>query len=755
MKSIAQPIPLAILALALAILYGRLLAGEAFFWGLPALQFVPWRHYGFEALRAGVFPLWNPYNGAGAPLMANYQSAFLYPPNWLGLLAPTAPLLGWEMSVTAVLHLFIGGLGMWVFTGRSGHSWLGRGVSAIAYALTGYTVARLGTYPTISVAAWLPWLLWGVHRLMAEGGRRNVAMLALFSGLTLTAGHAQTAWYSLLLAGCYALWKVRQPRRDLLRLGLALLAVILGAGLAALQLAATADYTLDSQRADRYGDLDRALLYSYSPLRLPTFLIPNLFGNPGDGSYIPTGLAYEDAAYVGIIPLIAAFAALWVALRCWWRREAAWADAPFWLVILLVGFVLALGKNTPLYPFLYNYVPTFEFFQAPVRWMLWVVTALAVMGGVGTDHWGVGKWPIYWSRLLAAGAIGGGLLAAFAPRYLPADLLAVEGVPVLIRALSVTAIWIGLAALLTLFKAENIPERFLPLSPRWTFSWQIAVLIVVAADLAWAGRGYNPTVPREFYAPLAIASNPLQRGYWPPETLDLVMYGQRISEDGTPEFFDADELGFAPWISGDDYRTAQLGWQTFRRLNLPNMNLLDRTYLLNNLDPLLLQNFSDLLTRLPSEDQAIADGQLADWDDAGVDQLYTLDGVITLPQAGARARVSPSGEVAAIVDGYNQTEVRLTNVTPDESGMARLWLFDLNADGWQVTVNGVTSRMAENIPNARVVNVPTGDSVVHFAYRPVWFVWGALVNGISVLLWLGLWMRGKRVHQSSAKSTTN
>jgi len=59
------------------------LTGKALFWGTPALQFVPWRDFAWNILKSGNLPLWNPMLGMGAPLIANYQSAIFYPPNWL------------------------------------------------------------------------------------------------------------------------------------------------------------------------------------------------------------------------------------------------------------------------------------------------------------------------------------------------------------------------------------------------------------------------------------------------------------------------------------------------------------------------------------------------------------------------------------------------------------------------------------------------------------------------------------------------
>lgn len=74
---------------ALLILFWPVLAGaRVIFWGLPLLQFYPWHEIAKQILLSGRLPLWNPWVGMGAPLLANAQSALLYPPNWLLLVLP-------------------------------------------------------------------------------------------------------------------------------------------------------------------------------------------------------------------------------------------------------------------------------------------------------------------------------------------------------------------------------------------------------------------------------------------------------------------------------------------------------------------------------------------------------------------------------------------------------------------------------------------------------------------------------------------
>jgi hypothetical protein len=85
-----------------------LLGAQMIYWGTPLLQFYPWRYFALESIRSGYLPLWNPYVGNGAPLVANYQSALFYPPNWLLLIVPLDLSLNWLM----VLHIVWAGVGM-------------------------------------------------------------------------------------------------------------------------------------------------------------------------------------------------------------------------------------------------------------------------------------------------------------------------------------------------------------------------------------------------------------------------------------------------------------------------------------------------------------------------------------------------------------------------------------------------------------------------------------------------------------------
>ncbi|MCI0406485.1 MAG: hypothetical protein L0209_10555, partial [candidate division Zixibacteria bacterium] len=267
------------------ILFAPVLFGKALFWGTPALQFHPWHVFAWETLISGQLPLWNPLSGLGAPLIANYQSALFYPPNWIYFLlgaigGETAgePLMAWGMGLLAAAHLSLAGVGMVRLARELGLSALAQTVSGLAFGLSGYLVARAHFLSVNAAVAWLPWILWASYRVASAGsvsagsnpasdtpnpskrirdsvrfnalgisntGFNRCLRLAFLVAILLLAGHAQTAWYTLLLAGAWVIfwgWNKHPRSSAFIRvLFLFILSTILGAALAAIQLLPTAE----------------------------------------------------------------------------------------------------------------------------------------------------------------------------------------------------------------------------------------------------------------------------------------------------------------------------------------------------------------------------------------------------------------------------------------------------------------------------------------------------------------------------------
>jgi hypothetical protein len=770
-RDIPRWLPFALLILVLIALFHRLLNGETLFWGLPTLQFYPWRQFAFTEIGAGRLPSWNPYVGAGAPLLANEQTAVFYPPNWLFLLLPDPQAMSW----IAVLHVIWAGVGMWLFAGALGLPTFGRGISTLSYALSGYVIARLSSFPTADAVAWIPWVFWLVHRVILERKARDVGWLALAFAMQLLAGHAQTALYSSVGVGLYALWgAMSQQRRDPARVriyGLAMIGVgmALGAAVAAVQIVPTAEYLRESQRS---GGLDYKTLtnLSYHPLRLFTLFSPNFFGTPADGSYLAKGIYFEDAAYIGFIPMVSALAAVigWFRKRKLPDEHPTFTSVPFWALLALVALIVAFGRYTPIFRVLYDHVPTFDAFREPVRWLVLTVFSLSVLAGIGTGHWGRGKWVVFWSRLAAA---GGGALVIMALVALHVMHLDSENLRVLAEGMLVLGCWITVAGLLTLTQPLDPAISPSPLSP---LLWRVTVLIVVALDLAWMANGLNPTVPTEIFD-IHKDTSVAGRTYWFDQYQHDVTFGSEESED---ELAAQGKQLIVGYFDVTDYRIATQNWRALRASGLPNINMLDRVPSLSNNDPLLPSGYSqyiDMIEELGAgagpllqaanvtqvygtvpdgwqgENPAVApyvDEVTSAWlvpetlwldsDDAIQAALRDPDWdpmqTVTLSGGDENTSATSGGGTVTLIES-SPTERRY-QVKADSAEylvIAETWY-----PGWTVTVNGQTGELYRANLTFQAVAVPAGENEVTLHYTPNHWKSGVFITTLSLLIALAL-----------------
>ncbi len=629
----------AVFVLPLLVLFGRILfGGQALFWGTPLLQFYPWWTLASAALRAGQIPLWNPYVGNGAPLVANLQSAVFYPPNWLYLLGP----IEWLMGVIAVLHVLWAGLGMFAFARALGLRPFSAAVSGLSLMLSGYLIARLSFLSMTAAYAWLPWLLLAVERLAVRRRLADALLLGLMLGLQLLAGHAQTSFHSGLALAAYAIFRIASMYRrgyraspvilseaknlnganqETLRcaqgdkqmsvfsarsvgsavsIGLLLgLAGLLGLGLAAIQLLPTWELMQLSQRSGG-PDYALAMTYSFWPWRLLTLWAPNFFGQPASGDYWGYGAYWEDDGYMGVLPLLLALAAV-----LGWRRERN-PRVAFFGGMALVALILALGQNTPVYPWLFTHVPGFGWFQAPARFLSLYTLAVAVLAGIGAEAFTPdpsrierGERPpipaLPTQQRTGPARLGGGrrwarLGLIVGPALLIAGLAGRTFLPPTRLSLGDGALWLGAGLTGSALLARWRPRQANRAEARYwarcwaseLIRWQAAALAFIVADLVLADFGLNPTVDASLYRQ-------------PTQTAAVLR-----AEGGRTFFFQEDEyaLKFRRLFRFDSFAPPQGGWMAVRQAQLPNTGMIEGLMSANNFDPLLVGGYADLLAAL-------------------------------------------------------------------------------------------------------------------------------------------------------------
>lgn len=757
--------PLVFLLVTPIVLYAPILfTGETVFWGTQITQFIPWWTQALETLKAGELPLWNPLNGMGAPLLANYQSALLYPPTWLifGLaLFVGNTALAWGQAILIVLHLIWAGIGMAALIKRLGWGELSQLVSGLAFSMSGYLVARTHFLSINLTVAWLPWIILATYQLV--GSKRpkiDVLKLALLFGFQLLAGHAQTAWYTLLLAiswllfWCWHTGKWFTIKRAGYHFGIAL---IVGVTLAAIQLIPTAEYLMQSHRAGAV-DFERAMVYSFWPWRFLTLLLPNLFGSPATGDYWGYATYWEDAIYIGLLPVILVLFAILKSGKNMIDKRLVW----FAGLTILLSFVLALGDNTPIFPWLYQFVPSFDMFQAPTRYSIWAVFGLALLAGMGTMHWRRPKGRgLYWSRLGVMAAFAVSLGASTGTFFLSANNAALPDIrPSFISAFALAgliALFAGILNLTAPVKGNGDTSR----------AWMWAIVLLISIDLLIVNWGLNPGTDVDLFTSSPINLMEVQN-----------------KADGHRVYISSEEerqLKFDRFFSFETFALAE-DWMNLRAVLLPNTNLLVGISSANNFDPLVPGRFDRWMDTLEESPSAIRAEMLDRMDVSLVEhpdpeasfgiRFDPVDGAarlrwvtcVKVVNSGEEAlEIIASGEInssdvvierklpaASPCKGEADAEISLVFesanrlvVQTNASTEGWLVLADVWYPGWEARVDGDVVNIFKADYLFRGVQVDAGQHTIKFLYRPLSFRVGVAV---SLIAWVGLlwgWRRWK------------
>lgn len=367
-----------------------------------ALQFFPWRDMVFEAWSRGELPLWNPYQLAGTPLLANSQSGGFYPPHVLmGLLHVPTPT---AMALLAWFHLAWAGLGVMALSRRLGASREGAAVAGVLFSSSAFMIAWTVLPSVISTCAWIPWAIAAVYGLFPGAEKENeipkpfhsAALLAFSIAMMLLAGHLQFAFYGLVAAGLMlvvramgeAFGQAKGTGKPLTPFLLGILGLILGAGLAAPQLLPVLEYSKFSHRRNVPTEegYQAYVAGGIAPFELVGLVYPTATGLPSEfapdakplGAYWPAlvkqGANFAEGA-IGIGPV-----ALFGLLMLPWRRASKRLWVPL-AGLAVLALLMALGTvvNKPFY-FL---IPGWSSTGSPGRIGVLFVMGACALAGLG------------------------------------------------------------------------------------------------------------------------------------------------------------------------------------------------------------------------------------------------------------------------------------------------------------------------------------------------------------------------------------
>jgi len=372
------------------------------------LENFAWKTFILQSLHDGQIPLWNPYLFAGAPFLAAGQHSALYPLTLPFYVLPIPQAYGWF----TVVHLFLAGLLMHFFVRTIGAGRLGATIAGVTYALSLFMIVSVDFPMVIAAVTWLPLILAmtelaiksredsGAHHLFIP----CILAGALALGIQFLAGHAEMAYYVVLVTAFYAacrlgiLWRRTRGLSQVFAVALGLGAMVaLGVGLAAVQLVPFLEIARANFRQSS-ATYQEVIGWAYPLRQVITFAIPDFFGNPSHHDYFDivtrqwtqvTRNAYgqpvntifwgiknyvEAGSYVGLLPILLAAVAL---LRRGGRQVWIFSS------LAIISFLLSFG--IPLYALLYYLLPSYNQLHTPFRWVFPYTISMAVLAGLGVD----------------------------------------------------------------------------------------------------------------------------------------------------------------------------------------------------------------------------------------------------------------------------------------------------------------------------------------------------------------------------------
>ena len=343
-----------------------------------------------ENILNGIIPLWNPYSNCGQPFIADPQTSFFYPLNWVFY------LLNFSRAYTLFIfmHLLLAGIFMYAFIKPIvKNSWISF-FGGLIYMLNGLMISRIEFLSEFASLVWIPVILALLRLNVVSPSLLSSVLLGLAVSLQFFAGHTQSLYFTALLGLAFLIFLVGLQYfrgKNVSALLPSIKFLILAGGLAFLiimiQLAPTYELFTRSLRSQAGYDA-KTHLASLHPLHTLTLFYPYLFGWPGYGNY--WGSTYEFWAscfYVGIIPFGFCLLAVLLFLKVNRIRSGNWSLELYYFIFFLfwfaLAFVIALGDYSPVFRIFYDAVPGFDRFRWPSSSLLFCTISMSVAAPLG------------------------------------------------------------------------------------------------------------------------------------------------------------------------------------------------------------------------------------------------------------------------------------------------------------------------------------------------------------------------------------
>ncbi len=694
-------------------------------------------------IKLGQLPLWNPFNGAGMPFLAVMHAGFLTPFNLLFLALPL--WLAWSLYI--FLQEILLGSFMYLYLKKIKLKTASAIFGSIVLMLSGVVIVRLLYGEYLYVFSCLPLLLFILEDYLQNRQSKKIFFIPLIILFMFISGQPQIILYVLIFTIVYMLLKFRNIKQYISLLIL----FFLGIGMASIQLIPTLELFL---HASINTNSSQFIFKQYLlPIQnLVTILIPNYFGNQATYNYWGYGDYIETAAYVGLIPVFLAIFSLY--------KKKNPLITFNWVIVI----VTSLSTLNWFLPKLFFQIPIpILSTGVPSRVFLLTTFSLSVLAAFGLHTWIQEKFTFkqtikfifpYFLGIFVLGLVTFILYVKHISCGANVTIVACRQVSFRNTSLEIFIFTLFIAFFLFSLIKQNIKkyfiflsifltfaigfynaEKFLPFSPKTTLLPTTSLLSFIQTkanldrvfgfgdaniktDFAsyfhfYDPQYYDPLYNSRYgqlvaYANLGLLPNTLKRS-------DVEIINDEKTNPNTLQRRQRllNLLGTKYFIySNTNNNQSNTIWHDrFWHIN-NNPSSLPRSYIVNNF--VVENSNTNLLKKLFDSNFDINNSVVLEKSIAGV-----------VPQANFLGN--------AKISTYSPNKI-VINTTA--SAKSLLVLTDNYYPGWYAIIDGKNANVLRANYSFRAVVIPQGNHIVTFIYKPLSFIFGAIISATAFILFL-------------------
>lgn len=346
--------------------------------GDTSLYFARVREFGFGEMAQGNLVLWNPHVFSGIPFFGGFQSALLYPLNAIYLVFPLALALNLDI----VAHVFMLGFFMYLWVRARGirpsAAFLSAGIVMFSAPYSLRVLA--GQLTVLSTLAYVPLLLLIIDVVFERSARKQPllgpCLLGIFVvSMQVLAGYPQSLFMTLVAVSLYCALRLASAQNRT-RAAIALVSIATAPlFVTAIQLFTGFEVGQESIRAGG-GSYHFASSYSFPIDNFLTLLAPGFFGDFLHHDYWGRWNFWDVSIFMGITGFV---------LAIYGSIYGESTKKRFGGILALGLLVIALGRYTPIYSYLYDYLPGFSSFRSPSKFLFHAMIFGAMLAGIGAD----------------------------------------------------------------------------------------------------------------------------------------------------------------------------------------------------------------------------------------------------------------------------------------------------------------------------------------------------------------------------------